>query len=78
MLGTKRSLEKEWAREDKAENSSRCPSGRDIRGRYAVNSPPIVCRDVVIVGSVVSDGATMQKMPPGHAGRNRPNKRMKN
>jgi len=33
---------------------------------YTMTSPPIVCRDTVIVGSVVRDGVTSMEMPPGH------------
>jgi quinoprotein glucose dehydrogenase len=32
---------------------------------YAVTSPPLICRDVVIVGSSISDGPTMKEMPRG-------------
>jgi len=41
--------------------------GRDVdRRHYGVVSAPIVVNDVVIVGSVVSDGALSKEMPPGH------------
>ncbi|HVR28915.1 MAG TPA: pyrroloquinoline quinone-dependent dehydrogenase [Thermoanaerobaculia bacterium] len=41
--------------------------GREINVRhYTHNSPPIVCRDTVVVGSIVSDGPTTPEMPPGH------------
>jgi glucose dehydrogenase len=37
-----------------------------VRARnYAVTSPPIVCRDVVIVGSSISDGPMKKEMPRG-------------
>ncbi len=32
---------------------------------YAVTSPPLVCRDVVIVGSSISDAPPSKEMPPG-------------
>ncbi|HMX27429.1 MAG TPA: PQQ-binding-like beta-propeller repeat protein, partial [Blastocatellia bacterium] len=32
---------------------------------YAVTSPPVICRDVVIVGSSISDGPTVKEMPRG-------------
>jgi glucose dehydrogenase len=32
---------------------------------YAVTSPPVVCRDVVIVGSSISDGPTLREAPRG-------------
>ncbi len=32
---------------------------------YAVTSPPVICRDVVIVGSSISDGPTTKEMPRG-------------
>ena len=32
---------------------------------YAVTSPPLICRDVVIVGSSISDGPTTREMPRG-------------
>jgi quinoprotein glucose dehydrogenase len=32
---------------------------------YSVNSPPIVCRDVVVVGSIIFDGPSRKEMPPG-------------
>lgn len=32
---------------------------------YSVSSPPIVCGDVVAVGSSISDGAATTEMPPG-------------
>lgn len=32
---------------------------------YAVTSPPVICRDVIIVGSSISDGPTTTKMPRG-------------
>ena len=35
------------------------------RRAYAVSSPPVICRDVVAVGSSIFDGPTMQSMPPG-------------
>ncbi len=35
------------------------------RAQYAVSSPPIICRDVVVVGSSIFDGPTQTKMPPG-------------
>jgi quinoprotein glucose dehydrogenase len=41
--------------------------GREINERvYTHNSPPIVCRDTVVVGSIISDGPTAPDMPPGH------------
>ncbi|MBI2422433.1 MAG: PQQ-binding-like beta-propeller repeat protein [Candidatus Hydrogenedentes bacterium] len=35
------------------------------RNDYTVNSPPIVCRDVVVVGSAIFDGPSYMEMPPG-------------
>lgn len=32
---------------------------------YAVTSPPVVCRDVIVIGSSINDGPTQTKMPPG-------------
>lgn len=32
---------------------------------YAVTSPPIICRDVVMVGASISDGPTNKEMPRG-------------
>jgi len=32
---------------------------------YAVTSPPLICRDVVVVGSSISDGPTNREMPRG-------------
>ena len=33
---------------------------------YTFTSPPIICRDTVIVGSVIMDGTNTKEMPPGH------------
>jgi quinoprotein glucose dehydrogenase len=35
------------------------------RSQYAVTSPPVICRDVVIVGSSISDLPNSKEMPPG-------------
>ncbi len=35
------------------------------RSVYAVTSPPVVCRDVVTVGSSIFDGPVRKEMPPG-------------
>jgi quinoprotein glucose dehydrogenase len=35
------------------------------RRLYAVTSPPVVCRDIIVVGSSISDGPTHKEMPPG-------------
>lgn len=32
---------------------------------YTINSPPVVCRDTIVVGSVVFDFPTGPRMPPG-------------
>ncbi len=32
---------------------------------YAVTSPPLICRDVVVVGASISDGPTTREMPRG-------------
>ena len=41
--------------------------GRKINKRlYGFNSPPAVCRDTIVVGSIVFDAPTYPKMPPGH------------
>lgn len=39
---------------------------RKVDGRlYAISSPPMIVRDVVVVGSSIFDGPTMKEMPPG-------------
>ena len=41
--------------------------GREINERqYTHSAPPIVCADVVVLGSIISDGPRGPKMPPGH------------
>jgi quinoprotein glucose dehydrogenase len=41
--------------------------GRKINERqYGFNSPPVVCRDTIVVGSIVFDAPTYPNMPPGH------------
>jgi quinoprotein glucose dehydrogenase len=41
--------------------------GREINVRnYTHNSPPLVCGDTIVVGSIISDGPTRPEMPPGH------------
>lgn len=35
------------------------------RRLFGVTSPPVVCRDIVIVGSSIFDGPTRKQMPPG-------------
>ncbi|MEX0679476.1 MAG: pyrroloquinoline quinone-dependent dehydrogenase [Pirellulales bacterium] len=41
--------------------------GRTINERqYGFNSPPVVCRDTIVVGSIVFDAPTQPSMPPGH------------
>ncbi|MDE2978580.1 MAG: PQQ-binding-like beta-propeller repeat protein [Acidobacteriota bacterium] len=41
--------------------------GREINERqYTHSAPPIVCADVIVLGSIVSDGPRGPKMPPGH------------
>lgn len=41
--------------------------GREVtESRTTHSSPPSVCRDVVIVGSIVSDAPTRKEAPPGH------------
>jgi quinoprotein glucose dehydrogenase len=41
--------------------------GRPVdRHLYGVSSPPIICRDVVVMGSKVHDFPLVEKMPPGH------------
>lgn len=41
--------------------------GREVDGRnIGDNKPPIVCRDTVIVGSIIMDFPTMKSNPPGH------------
>ena len=40
--------------------------GREVdRHLYGVSSPPIICRDVVVMGSKVNDVPLAAKMPPG-------------
>ena len=36
-----------------------------IRGEYAVNSPPLVVNDIVVVGNAQSDVTTIKEAPPG-------------
>lgn len=41
--------------------------GREIAQRaYGHSAPPIVCAGTIVLGSIVSDGPTRRKMPPGH------------
>ncbi len=41
--------------------------GREINPRnIGLNSPPIVCRDTIVVGSVVNDFGNSKRLPPGH------------
>jgi outer membrane protein assembly factor BamB len=41
--------------------------GRPFNSRiYSVNSPPVICRDVVIVGSTMPENVSAKDMPPGH------------
>ena len=41
--------------------------GREINERqYTHSAPPIVCADVIVLGSIISDGPRGPKMPPGH------------
>lgn len=41
--------------------------GREILERvYTINSPPVVCGDTIVVGSVIFDAPTTMQMPPGH------------
>ena len=41
--------------------------GREIsKFQYGHNAPPIVCGGSIVLGSIVSDGPTRKKMPPGH------------
>jgi quinoprotein glucose dehydrogenase len=41
--------------------------GRTVdRQLYGVSSPPIICRDVVVMGSKVHDFPRAKEMPPGH------------
>lgn len=41
--------------------------GREINERhYTFNSPPVVCRDTIVVGSIIFDAPTGPEMPPGH------------
>ena len=41
--------------------------GRTINERlYGFNSPPVVCRDTIVVGSIIFDAPTYPSMPPGH------------
>ncbi len=44
---------------------SASPGGAVDRDLYGVTSPPIICRDVVIVGSSISDDPLRPDMPPG-------------
>ena len=41
--------------------------GRDINRRlYSVISAPMIVKDVIVVGSSISDGPRQKEMPPGH------------
>ncbi len=41
--------------------------GRPINPRGMTHSSPVgICRDTVVVGSIIFDGPTTQEMPPGH------------
>lgn len=41
--------------------------GRDISARnLSFSAPPVICRDTIILGSIVSDGQSAKTMPPGH------------
>ena len=41
--------------------------GRAIHPRlFTINSPPVVCRDVVVVGSIVQDSPITKEEDPGH------------
>ena len=41
--------------------------GRPFNTRiYSTNSPPVICRDVVIVGSTMPENVSGKDMPPGH------------
>src|SRR5262249_62048720 len=40
--------------------------GRSVqRGLYGVTSPPVICRDVVMVGASILDFPVVKEMPPG-------------
>lgn len=40
--------------------------GRPVNRRwYGVSSPPVICRDVVVIGSKVQDAVRAKEMPPG-------------
>ena len=41
--------------------------GRDFNPRFiGYNAPPIVCRNMIVIGSIVSDGTGAKTKPPGH------------
>lgn len=41
--------------------------GRPVSPRSLTqSSPPAICRDTIVVGSIVQDGTTFKKGPPGH------------
>jgi len=41
--------------------------GRPVNPRMITHTSPVgICRDTVVVGSIVFDGPTMKEMPPGH------------
>src|SRR5262249_44075878 len=44
--------------------TSAIPYAQNARN-YAVTSPPLVCRDIVMVGSSISDGPTKKEAPRG-------------
>lgn len=41
--------------------------GREVNVRHlGFNSPTVVCRDTIVVGSIIFDAPSHQSMPPGH------------
>jgi glucose dehydrogenase len=54
----------DFGQDGKVDLTKAIPNADHARN-YAVSSPPIVTRDVVVVGSSISDGPTVREMPRG-------------
>ena len=41
--------------------------GKEFNARFlGFNAPPVVCRDTIVLGSIITDGGSTKAMPPGH------------
>ncbi len=41
--------------------------GKEFNARFlGYNAPPVVCRDMIVMGSIITDGGSTKSMPPGH------------